>query len=528
MRFSTVAVKAVALLALSTNFSGFGPNKGSILVRAEDIDLEDIEDSIPKAGVEENVKDYVPPQNAEKYGFEAEVHRMLDIVVNSLYQHKDVFLRELISNASDALDKIRYLLLTDPDKFKSSEEDILMEIQIEYDHDQKTLTIRDTGVGMTHDEMVSNLGTVARSGTTKFIEALKESGNADATMSQIGQFGVGFYSSFLVADRILVASKSPLDPVQYVWESVNGSGDFFVYEDPRGNTLKRGTEITLFLKDDEYADASKLMSLAKHFSEFVVHPISIRKTETMEVEVDDEDEEGDKEKKEEKDDDDLEFGDEDDVDTDSEEKPKKTKEVTTHTWEVVNDNPAIWTREKEDITEEEYKSFYRLLAGDDTSNAATWTHFNAEGNINFKSILYLPDDIPPTYKYGNMDTVPGALRLYVRKVLIGDDFEFLPKYLGFIRGVVDSDELTLNVNRETLQDNKTLKLFKRKSSERLLILSVNSLKTARMKKLKKWTMKVPTAERMRRKSRNMFSGIGNFLLTSNLVFLKIMPIRAGW
>src|SRR3569832_1803837 len=202
---------------------------------------------------------------------------MLHIVVNSLYQHPEVFLRELISNASDALDKIRYLLLSEPDKYKTSDEDIPLEVKIEYDAEQQTLTIRDFGVGMTQEEMIENLGTVARSGTTKFIESLKEAGNTDSSLSQIGQFGAGLYSAFLVADRVTVASKSPLSPSQLVWESRNGASDFLVYPDPRGNTLERGTEITLHLKDDavEYTDPDRLKELAHHYSEFVFFSFSL-------------------------------------------------------------------------------------------------------------------------------------------------------------------------------------------------------------------------------------------------------------
>lgn len=393
------------------------------------------------------------PESAEKYKFEAEVHKMLDIVVNSLYQNKDVFLRELISNASDALDKFRIMSLTKPDEYKS-DKDVPLEVKIEYNQQEKTLTIRDTGIGMTHDDMVKNLGTVARSGTTKFIESLKESGKGDAAMGQIGQFGVGFYSTFLVADRVVVASKNPTEPVQNVWESENGSGDFLVYPDPRGNTLDRGTEITLHLKEDcvEFSDPKRLMALAKHYSEFVMHPISLRTTSKMQVEIEDEDDEPVEEKK---DDDDLEVKDEEEV------KPKKTKEVTTFSWEVLNGNQAIWTRDKDEITDDEYQAFYEVLSGEE-ANATNWVHFNAEGNINFKSILYMPEDIPATYKFGNLDDVPGAMRLYVRKVLIGNEFGLMPKYLGFIRGVVDSDDLPLNVNRESLQESKILAVIRKK------------------------------------------------------------------
>lgn len=224
----------------STNLLRATMNTG-MLVRAEEI-TEEKTTTTP-----ETQNEYVPPKGSESFKFEAEVHRMLDIVVNSLYQNKDVFLRELISNASDALDKIRFLALTKP---KLLEDVTDLEVRIEYDSDAHTLTVRDTGVGMTHEELVENLGTVARSGTTKFLEAITSSESKQDVSGMIGQFGVGFYSSFLVADRVTVASKSPEDDTQYIWESVNGNDEFVVYKDPRGNTLKRGTEITLHLKED--------------------------------------------------------------------------------------------------------------------------------------------------------------------------------------------------------------------------------------------------------------------------------------
>jgi heat shock protein 90kDa beta len=312
------------------------------------------------------------PAGAESFHFEAEVSRMLDIVVNSLYQNKDVFLRELISNASDALDKIRFLALTKPEYMASEDK---LQVQLEYDKEHNTLTVRDTGIGMTHDEMVSNLGTVARSGTTKFLQALKGSSDgADMTgdISQIGQFGVGFYSAFLVSDRVQVASKHPDSEDQYVWTSANGSSEFQIYKDPRGNTLTRGTEITLFLKEDclEYADERKLSELAKHYSEFVVHPIYLRTETTVEVEVeDDEEEEAVTEEKKDQGDD-LEVNDDEDEEpTEKESKPKKTKEVTTFDWEVLNGNPAIWTRPKEEITDEEYQNFYKVLTKNEFMDA---------------------------------------------------------------------------------------------------------------------------------------------------------------
>lgn len=449
MRFDRLALKALALFALSHAPLPFqqisSVSTSSVVVLAEDT-----------AGVDvEGGSNFSVPDNAESFAFEAEVSRMLDIVVNSLYQNKDVFLRELISNASDALDKIRFLSLTNPDLLTDEEN---LQVQIEYDDDLNTLTIRDTGIGMTHDDLVANLGTVARSGTSKFLEALKAEGSDGkglGDISQIGQFGVGFYSAFLVADRIQVASKHPSSPNQYIWTSSNGSSEFKIYEDPRGKTLSRGTEITLFLKEDclDYADENKLSLLAKHYSEFITHPISLKTKSTMEVEVEDEDEETTS------DEDDLEVKDEEPEDLT--EKKKKTKEVTTFNWERLNGNPAIWTRSKEDITDEEYQAFFKVLTRDERE-AETWTHFNAEGNINFKSILYMPKDVPQGWDDGIMAQRDTGLSLYVRKVLISDEFDLLPRYLYFMKGVVDSDDLPLNVNRETLQESKIIQIIKKK------------------------------------------------------------------
>jgi len=456
MRFDRLALKALALVALShapLPFQQTSSVSMSSMVLAEDA-----------AGVDASI-----PDTAESFAFEAEVSRMLDIVVNSLYQNKDVFLRELISNASDALDKIRFLSLTNPDLLKDEEK---LHVQIEYDDDLNTLTIRDTGIGMTHDELIANLGTVARSGTSKFLEALKgDSGD----ISQIGQFGVGFYSAFLVADRIQVASKHLDSPTQYVWTSSNGASEFNVYEDPRGNTLSRGSEITLFLKEDclEYADQNKITQLAKRYSEFITHPISLKTKTTMEVEVEEDEDEDevnilDEEKKDE---DDLEVTEDEDVT----EKKKITKEITTFDWEVLNGNPAIWTRSKEDITDDEYQAFYRVLTRDDRE-AEMWTHFSAEGNINFNSLLYVPKDVPSGWQDGMMEQANTGLSLYVRKVLISDEFEILPRYLYFMKGVVDSDDLPLNVNRETLQESKIIQVIKKKVVRKALEMLRNFAK----------------------------------------------------
>jgi len=327
MKFHRHALLATALLAIGS-FQQHGVAKAEV-------------EAVP----ETEATDSLLLEDAVEHKFEAEVNKMLDIVINSLYTNKDIFLRELISNASDALDKLRFMSVTDPSILEGKSE---LEVKIGYNADQKTITITDSGIGMTLDDLVKNLGTVARSGTSKFLEGL---GEESADMGMIGMFGVGFYSSFLVADKVTVASKSPEESEQHVWECVNGENTFHVGPDPRGNTLGRGTEITLHLKEEseEYANEDRLMTLTRHFSEFITHPISVLKLKT--VEVDDEDDEDEFDESE-KSDDELDIGDEDDSDA-PEDKPKK--EITTETWERVNTQKVIWTRSKDEITDKEYQ-----------------------------------------------------------------------------------------------------------------------------------------------------------------------------
>lgn len=269
----------------------------------------------------------------ESYEFQAEVNRLMDIIINSLYKNKDIFLRELISNGSDALDKIRFQAVSDESALASKKE---LEIQISFDKDARTLTITDSGVGMTKAELVANLGTVAKSGTTNFVEALSgDSGD----LSLIGQFGVGFYSVYLVADKVRVASKNNADD-QYIWESTADS-NFKIAKDPRGNTLGRGSEITLFLKEDagEFLDQNRLEELIQRYSEFITFPISLykSKTETVEVEDnDDEEEDGSDDDSNEESGDDLEVEDEEDeYSGEDEEEEKKTETVTNWSWERI-------------------------------------------------------------------------------------------------------------------------------------------------------------------------------------------------
>eukprot|EP00941_MAST-03F_sp_MAST-3F-sp1_P001288 g1288.t1 len=404
-------------------------------------------------------------ENGETFAFQAEVSRLMDIIINSLYKNKEIYLRELISNASDALDKIRFLGLADPEALASKEE---LEIRISFDEEARTLTITDSGVGMTKQDLIENLGTVAKSGTTSFVEAVQSSGD----LSLIGQFGVGFYSVYLVADKVRVASKNNEDPVQHVWMST-ADDNFSIAEDPRGNTLGRGTEITLFLKEDssEFLDQSRLEGLVKRYSEFVTFPIYLNKwtNETVEVPIEEE-EEAEAEGEESLDEDEEEEDDEDeDEEEDEEDEKPKTRSETRKVWdwELVNNQKAIWSRDKSEITDEEYHEFYKSISKK-SENPLSWIHFKAEGEIEFRSIMYIPGSAEHDL-YDNYYQKQANLRLYVRKVLITDEFdELLPRYLNFIRGVVDSDDLPLNVSRETLQQHKVLKVMAKKLTRKVL------------------------------------------------------------
>jgi heat shock protein beta len=396
----------------------------------------------------------------ETYEFQAEVSRMMDIIINSLYQNKDIFLREVISNASDALDKIRFLAIEDNEVLGEGEEAEL-EIRISYDKEERTLTIRDRGIGMTKQDLINNLGTVAKSGTSQFVEAMA----SGADLSLIGQFGVGFYSMYLVADRVRVRSKHNEDG-QMVWESA-ADATFTVTEDPEGNTLGRGTEITMFLKDDasEFLEESRLRDMIKRYSEFITFPIYLRTQRTEEVEVpveEEEDEDEDVPLEMDEDEDESEDLTAEDEDSEEEDAPKTRKEKrTVYEWELINSQKAIWTRSKSEVTDEEYKNFYKSLTKD-SEDPLAWIHFAAEGEIEFRAILFVPRAAP----YDMFEDYYGsstALRLYVRKVLIADEFEdLMPRYLSFVRGVVDSDDLPLNVSRETLQQHKVLKVMSKK------------------------------------------------------------------
>jgi heat shock protein beta len=378
----------------------------------------------------------------------------LDIIINSLYTQKEVFIRELISNSADALDKIRFLSVQDSSVLGDLTD---LSIKIELDPETKTISLTDSGIGMTKQDLINNLGTIAKSGTTQFIEALK-GGN----LNLIGQFGVGFYASFLAANKVTVTSKHN-DDDQWVWESTAASS-FTISKDPRGNTLKRGTKVTIHLKQDayEYSETDRIRNLVKKYSEFINFPIYLWAKKDVTREVPDES----AEEEEKKDEEGVEKKEEDELP-----KPPKTKRVTETVWdwELLNDNKAIWLRNREDIEEADYTKFYKSFSKDHEDPLAH-THFVAEGDVEFKSILFIPKHAPSDL-FENYYGKSASLKLYVRRVLINEKFEeLIPRYLNFIKGIVDSDDLPLNVSRESLQQLKMLKVMGRKLVRKALEL----------------------------------------------------------
>ncbi len=370
----------------------------------------------------------------EVHGFQTEVKQLLQLMIHSLYSNKEIFLRELVSNAADAADKLRFKALSDANLYEG---DGSLRVRVKADSENNTITISDNGIGMTRDEIITHLGTIAKSGTADFFSRL--SGDQASDSQLIGQFGVGFYSAFIVADKVVVRSRAAgVEASQGVEWTSQGEGDFTVEDIEKSN---RGTDIVLFLKEDEkeFLDDWRLKSIVTKYSDHISIPVEMLTPEVAEVPES----------------------------TDDEGNVTPAVPAKPAEWEGINKAEALWVREKSDISEDEYKEFYKHVSHD-YAEPLLWAHNKVEGSNEYTSLLYVPTKAP--FDLYNRERQHG-LKLYVQRVFIMDDAEqFMPTYLRFVKGLLDSNDLPLNVSREILQDNKVTQAMRKGCTKRVLTM----------------------------------------------------------
>lgn len=426
---------------------------------------------------------------SETFAFQAEINQLLSLIINTFYSNKDVFLRELISNASDAIDKIRYESLTDSSVLGDEKE---LQIKIVTNKEDKTLCIQDNGIGMTKEDLIKNLGTIAHSGTRSFMEAVSAGQKPDINL--IGQFGVGFYSAYLVADKVTVISKNNGDD-QYVWES-NASGSFTVRKAGEGDPIiPRGTKIVLHLKEDQvdYLEEGKIKSVIKKHSQYCSFPImfQVEREEEVEVEVETKSEELSDEGTETKPETEEQEGVTDEPqekEGEGEKKVEKEKRIV-QSWELLNKQQPVWLRKPEEVTKEEYAAFYKSFANDWDDHLHV-KHFSVDGQVQFKALLYIPKRAPHDMFTTGMDEKKrNNVKLYVKKVLIMDETnDMLPEYLNFVKGIVDSDDLPLNVSREMLQQNSVMRVIKKNLVKKCIEMMSDLANSVEEEDKGKWDM----------------------------------------